>query len=92
MSRRVEAIEEISDLCDSSHGPSRNREMPTSLVFDIRNLLELDPELCSKRDVLVELENQGVIETNQDLRGGCGKLGLHELNQLRQHLKKFVHQ
>ena len=91
MSRRVEVIEEISDLCDSSHGPSRKREMPTGLVFDIRNLLQLNPELCSKRDVLIELQKQGVIETNQDLHGGCGKLGLHELHQLRQHLKKFVH-
>jgi len=92
VSRRLEVIEEISDLTDSDHGATRKRQLSTSLVFDIRNLLGFDPELASKKAVLIELEKQDIIKTNQDLHTGCSKLGLHELRQLQQHLKKFVHQ
>ena len=90
MSRRANIIEDIADLVGSSESPTRKNKIPAKMLHEIRDALDLDQSLLTQKDILIELKNTGVIETNQDYYGGDARLGYQELKQLRQHLKKFV--
>lgn len=90
MSRRIELIDDINKFLGTDHTPTRAKQIPATMLFDIRDKLELDKTLTSRREILTELDRQNIIDTNQTYVDTKNRLGYTELKQLRDHFYNNV--
>jgi len=88
MSMRKDLIDKISMNLGTEYTPTRDQQMPATMLYDLRDTLELDKDLETRRAILTELKNQEIIDTNQIYTDTKHRLGVDELKQLYTHLQE----
>lgn len=90
MSMRDELIDDINMFLGTDHQPTRDKQMPIAMLFELRDKLELGTEYESRRDILNQFKQQKIIDTNQSYEGTKTRLGVDELKQLHTYLQSNV--
>lgn len=87
---REDLIDDINQFLGTDHDPTRDKQMPATMLYDLRDKLELGKEYETRREILTQLDRQNIIKTNQIYTDTKHRLGVEELDQLKKHLHNNV--